>query len=228
MKSILIIKCGEIHPKITSQYGDYEDWIIKTSGLPRENFKIVNLHAGEPLRHPEDFAATIITDSPFHVNQRLPWISQLKNWLITARYSNAPVLGIGFGLHVITEAFGGKVSLNSSGPFLGASFIHIKPEFSNDPLFKNTGNSFESYLNYTRHVSIIPSGADIIAENTSEVVMAIRINRIIGIQFNPEIPEKVFKTYLKNSKLPTRAHLGAKLSSEHKNQQILPNFIAHI
>jgi len=225
MKSILIIKCGEPHHKIKSLYGDYDDWIIKACGLPRDHFKTVNLPAGEPLRHPEDFAATIVSDSPFHINQRFPWINQLKNWLISARYSNTPVLGIGFGLHAITEAFGGKVVLNSNGSFLGTSFIHIKPDFSNDPLFKNNGNSFESYLNYSRQVSILPPGADIVSVNTSGVIMAIRINRIIGIQFNPEIPEKVFKAYIKNSKLPPRAHLGVKLSSEYKNQQILPNFI---
>jgi GMP synthase (glutamine-hydrolysing) len=224
LKNILIIKCGEILPKIKAQFGDYDDWIIKASGLSREHFKIVNLPAGDILRHPEDFTATIITDSPFHVNQRFPWINQLKNWLVTARYSNVPVLGIGFGLHIITEAFGGKVALNSNGQFIGTSFIHIKPGFLIDPLFKNIGNSFESYLNYTRQVVEIPPGAEIMAQNTAGIVMAISINRIYGIQFSPEIPEKVFKVYIQNSKLPTRAHLGVKLSSEHKNQTILPNF----
>lgn len=104
MKSILIIKCGETLPKIKSQFGDFEDWIIKMSGLPNENFKIINLPAGDLLRHPEVFASTIITGSPFNTSQRFPWIKQLKNWILTARYSNNPVLGIGFGFQVIAEA----------------------------------------------------------------------------------------------------------------------------
>ena len=152
MKNILIIKCGETLPKIKSQFGDFEDWIIKMSGFPVENFKIINLPAGDQLRHPEDFAATIMTGSHYNTNQRLPWLNPLKNWVLTARYSNSPVLGICFGFQIIAEALGGKVTLNSDGQFLKTAIIHLTPEGINDPLFSNTGKSFESYLNYSRHV----------------------------------------------------------------------------
>jgi GMP synthase (glutamine-hydrolysing) len=225
MKNILIIKCGETIPKIKSQFGDFEDWIIKMSGLPVDNFKICNLPAEDQLRHPEDFAATIITGSHYNTNQRFPWIKQLRNWILTARYSNSPVLGIGFGFQIIAEAFGGKVTKNSDGQFLKKSFIHLTPSGINDPLFRNTGTSFESYLNHTRHVSFMPPEAEILASNSMGKLMAIRSNKIYGIQFHPEISEKVFKMYIQSSSLPLSAHLGVKLTSEYKNQSIVSNFL---
>lgn len=225
MKNILIIKCGEAPPKIKSQYGDYDEWIIKNSGMPAANFKVVDLPAGEQLRHPGDYAAAIITDSQFHTNQRFTWIQTLKNWLVSARYSNATVLGIGFGLHIIVEAFGGKVAINGNGPFTGVSYITIFPEYQNSPLFNVTGSSFESYLIYNRYVDKLFPGAELMAVDLAGVPMVVRSNKVIGIQFRPEMPDKAFKSYMKLSKLPSRAFLGGRLSSEHKNYSFLSNFL---
>jgi GMP synthase (glutamine-hydrolysing) len=228
MKSILIIKCGETIPHIKSQFGDFEDWIIKISGLPRDNFKIINLPQGDQLRHPLDFTSTIITGSHFNTNQRFPWIKQLKDWIITARYSNAPILGIGFGFQIIAEALGGKVIQNTDGQFLSKSFINVTASGINDQLFKNVGASFESYLNHSRHVTSVPPEIEILASTTTGKIMAIRSNKIFGIQFHPEISEKVFKMYIKSSSLPISAHLGVKLTSEYKNQSIISNFFDSI
>jgi GMP synthase (glutamine-hydrolysing) len=227
MKNILIIKCGESLPQIKSQFGDFEDWIIKISGLPVENFKVINLPTGDQLRHPEDFAATIITGSQHNTNQRFPWIKKLKDWITTAMYSNSPVLGIGFGFQIIAEVLGGKVNQNTDGLFLGTSFIHLTPKGINDPLFRNTGDSFESYLNHNRYVSFIPPEVEILAKNTAGKIMAICSNTIYGIQFHPELPENVFKMYIKSSSLPVSAYLGVKLRSEYKNRSIIPNFFNH-
>lgn len=94
-----------------------------------------------------------------------------------------------------------------------------------DPLFKNTGATFESYLNHSRYVSFIPPEVEILATNVSGKIMAIRSNSIYGIQFHPEISDKIFKMYVKSSSLPVSAYLGVKLRSEYKNQSILSNFI---
>lgn len=224
MKNILIIKCGETLPQIKSKYGDFEDWIIRMSGLAPDNFRITNLPAGDALRHPDDFSATVISGSHFNTNQRFPWLKQLRNWVVTARYSNATVLGIGFGFQIIAEALGGKVNVNNDGPVLKTSFIHLSPAGKSDPLFYNIGNSFESYLNFARNVSFLPPEMEILAKNSSGIIMAAKINNIYGIQFHPEILEEVFKMYVKSSSLPISAHLGVKLKSEHKNWSILPNF----
>jgi GMP synthase (glutamine-hydrolysing) len=225
MKNILIIKCGDTMPQIKMQFGDFEDWIIKISGLTEENFKIFNLPCGDQLRRPDEFSAAIITDSHLSTNQRIPWFKQLKDWIVMARYSNFPVLGIGFGHHIMAEALGGKVSRNNSGLFLGTSFIHVSPAGKTSPLFRNAGSSFDSYLNYTRHVSYLPDGIDILASNISGTIMAFRINKLTGIQFHPEIPEKAFKMYVKSSSLPLSSHLGVKLISEYKNRSVISNFL---
>jgi len=228
MKKFLIIKCGEAPALIRDQCGDYDDWIIKASGLGREYFKVQHIWQGEPLRHPDDFSATILTDSPYHPGQRFPWINLLKNWLITARYSNSPVLGIGFGFLIMAQALGAKISQNPNGPVLNTVFVNVDPRFSNDPLLQNTGGSFESYINFTRYPSLLPSDIEVLAKNSAGMPMIIRVNNLYGVFFRPELNESIYRMYIKESKLPARSFLGAKLASEYKNQSIVPNFLASI
>lgn len=228
MKKFLIIKCGEVPALIKDQCGDYDDWIIKASGFGREYFKVQHIWQGEPLRHPDDFSATILTDSPYHPGQRFPWINLLKNWLITARYSNSPVLGIGFGFLIMAQALGAKLAINPDGPVLNTVFVNIDPEYSNESLLQNIGSSFESYINFSRYPSLMPPDIDILAKNYAGMPMIIRTNKLYGVFFRPELNQHTYKMYIKESKMPARCFLGAKLASDYKNQSIVPNFLASI
>lgn len=225
MKNILIIKCGETFSGIKEKYGDFEDWIIEQSNLPKNVFKIYNLPEGDQLRHPSEFIAAIITGSHSHVNQRQAWIKQLKNWIVTARYSNIPVLGICFGHQVIAEALGGSVQLNEEGTISGVSNITLTKEGQNDPLFKNTGATFESYSSHSYEVASLPLGASLLATSNDKMVESFKVDKIYGVQFHPEFNAKIMEEYIRESETGTSAKSRVKNKYEIKNQLIVPNFL---
>jgi GMP synthase (glutamine-hydrolysing) len=225
MKNILIIKCGETFPGIKEKYGDFEDWIIAQSNLPKNVFKIYNLPEGDQLRHPSEFIAAIITGSHSNVDQKLDWIKQLKNWIVTARYSNIPVLGICFGHQIIAEALGGSVQLNEEGTISGVSNISLTKEGQNDPLFKNTALTFESYSSHSYEVASLPLGASLLATGNDKMVESFKVEKIYGVQFHPEFNAQIMEEYIKNSENGTSSKTRVKNKYEIINEQIVPNFL---
>lgn len=223
MKNILIIKCGETFPEIKAKHGDFEDWIIKASNLPSTVFKIFNVSQGEQLRHPSEYIAAIISGSHANVNQRLPWIKQLKDWIVTARYSNIPVLGICFGHQIIAEALGGRVKLNPEGTIEGAISMKLTKAGQACPLFKKTGDGFDSYASHTFSVSELPIGAVLLAQS-GNIIESFRVDKIYGIQFHPEYNDEIMKMHLHFSKIKAKNKMRVKLKSNFKNQSIIPNF----
>lgn len=225
MRNILIIKCGEPHPKIKDKYGNFEDWIIGQSNLPLTVFKISDVAEGAQLRHPSEYLAAIITGSSANVNQRLPWIKQLKDWIVTARYSNIPVLGICFGHQVIAEALGGSVAPNPSGQSLGIATIFLTPEGKRNSVLKNTGNSFESYVHHSYIVESLPADAQILARNDENTIEAFRVDKIYGIQFHAEYSPDILKQYLELAKTKDINKIRVQIKSSFKNQSIISNFL---
>ena len=228
MRNILIIKCGETYPDLQDQHGDFEQWIISQSNLPENVFRVVNVATGEIPRHPSEYIAAIISGSHANVNQRMEWIKQLKDWIITARYSNIPVLGICFGHQIIATALGGIVKPNPAGIDIGIENILLTAEGKKDELFKHTGNSFESYKFHSFSVKELPSGAVLLATSENSKVEAFRIDKIYGIQFHADFSAAVMRNYLENSKVKGTNKIRVRLKSSFKNQSIISNFLDEV
>ncbi|MBN2805569.1 MAG: gamma-glutamyl-gamma-aminobutyrate hydrolase family protein [Prolixibacteraceae bacterium] len=225
MKTMLIIKCGETFPETKVTFGDFEDWIIARSGLPANVFKIVDVANGAQLKHPSEYVAAIITGSQANVDDDLPWIEPLENWILTARYSNVPILGICFGHQLIAKAFGGKVILNPAGMSLGIININVTEEGKNNKLFKQTGSNFESFVHHAYIVDSLPNLASILATNDQGVVYAFSFDKICGIQFHPEFSPEIMQHYFDLLKINNARKNRFILKSSFKNDSIISNFI---
>lgn len=228
MRNILIIKCGDTYPELKEKSGDFEQWIIDRSNLPEHVFKVINVSEGELPHHPSEYIAAVISGSHANVNQRMPWIKQLKDWIITARYSNIPVLGICFGHQIIAEALGGIVKPNPKGLNIGIGNILLTEEGKKDDLFKQTGKSFETYKYHNYSIKQLPTGALLLAQNESNGIEAFRIDKIYGIQFHVEFTTEIMRFYLENSKLKGANKLRVRLKSSFKNQSIISNFFDEV
>ena len=68
-----------------------------------------------------DFQGYVITGSPASVNDPLPWIAQLLDFLRDAHERRRALLGICFGHQALAAALGGKVEAASQGWGLGIS-----------------------------------------------------------------------------------------------------------
>ncbi|MDA3929822.1 MAG: gamma-glutamyl-gamma-aminobutyrate hydrolase family protein [Prolixibacteraceae bacterium] len=225
MKNILIIKCGSTHDSIKDNFGDFEDWIVNQSNLPKSVFKIFNVSEGDLLRHPSEYIAAIITGSHANVNQRLPWLKYLKDWIVTARYSNIPVMGICFGHQIIAEALGGKVMANSKGQCIGAKTIQLTKAGKGHPIFKNIGSSYEGFSLHSFYVSELPIGAEELATNEEGINYSFSLDKIFGVQSHPEFTTEIMNEYVKMQKKIDAAKIRLKLKSSFKNQSIISNFL---
>ncbi|MCF8362862.1 MAG: gamma-glutamyl-gamma-aminobutyrate hydrolase family protein [Prolixibacteraceae bacterium] len=226
MKNILIIKCGETYDQIKTASGDFDEMIIKRSNLPHKVFKVYEIYKGEKPRHPGEYIAAIITGSHSNIDEKQQWIKQLKDWIITARYSNIPVLGICFGHQIIAEALGGKVEKSTKGMKAGCENIKLTPAGSEDPLFKNIKDSLISYKSHQYFISKAPPEATTLAKNDEGTIESFKVGKIYGVQFHPEFSNSEMEAYINiNKGNITPVKKGVKMKHEFKNEAIIPNFI---
>lgn len=212
-------------PEIFDKYGNFDDWIIKQSNLPPNVFKIFDLNKGQKLRHPGEYIAAIITGSHHNVDEKTHWISHLKDWIITAQYSNIYVLGICFGHQIIAEALGGIVSPNKEGLHIGSNKISLSKNGIIDPLFKNTSQNTQYYFSHNYCIDKIPDQAEILAVSENCPVVAFKKNKLYGVQFHPEFTSNVFKMYSDTlNNIHPHTNRGKTKSKAYK-QTIISNFL---
>ncbi|WP_338984932.1 glutamine-hydrolyzing GMP synthase [Spiroplasma endosymbiont of Diplazon laetatorius] len=98
---------------------------------------------------------------------------------------NVPILGVCYGMQLITEMFGGKVELADSQEF-GKAKLFI--DDSNTLLFKNVKNESQVWMSHADHLTQMPNGFKQIAHSDSSVAgIANEEKRIYGIQFHAEV-----------------------------------------
>jgi len=111
--------------------------------------------------------------------------------------SHLPILGICYGMQVLTKQLGGKVAQGAKYEY-GHAILHLSDEES--PLFADLSESSSVWMSHADRIEEMPSGFTTLAytENSPIAVMGSK-EGIYGLQFHPEVvhtPEG--KTILKN------------------------------
>ena len=111
--------------------------------------------------------------------------------------SHLPVLGICYGMQVITKQLGGRVAPGVKQEY-GHAILHLSDVDS--PLFDGLDNSLPVWMSHTDRIEEMPPGFTALAytENSPIAVMG-NEEGIFGIQFHPEVAHTPQgKTILKN------------------------------
>jgi len=95
-----------------------------------------------------------------------------------------PILGICYGMQVITHQLAGEV--------LGAERREYGPatiELEKDPLFRDLGSQMDVWMNHADRIEKLPSGFRSIAGTSNSPIAAMRnkSGSIYGLQFHPEV-----------------------------------------
>jgi GMP synthase (glutamine-hydrolysing) len=111
--------------------------------------------------------------------------------------SHLPILGICYGMQVITNQLGGKVNKGSKKEY-GHAILHVSDSYS--PLFADLPSTTSVWMSHGDKIDEMPLGFHALAytENSPIAVMG-NDKGIFGLQFHPEVvhtPEG--KTILKN------------------------------
>lgn len=96
-----------------------------------------------------------------------------------------PVLGICYGLQLMTRHFGGQVRVAGSGEY-GVAEIQIRDA---DVIFQNVSSSTKVWMSHRDQVATVPDGWKVLAKTTNEVIAAVsnEDDTRLGIQFHPEV-----------------------------------------
>lgn len=99
-----------------------------------------------------------------------------------------PILGICYGLHLITNYFGGELANHVHDKEYGPAEIFFKEE---DPLWKGLVSPQKVWASHGDSVEKLPDGFTVIATSITGTIEAIThvSKRIWGIQFHPEVTQ---------------------------------------
>jgi GMP synthase (glutamine-hydrolysing) len=98
---------------------------------------------------------------------------------------NIPILGICYGLQLLTKLFGGVVSASKVREF-GKMEINIQ---SDSPLTKNVPHSFNVWMSHNDCVEVLPDSFFRLALSSNNKIAIIKhkTKEIYGVQFHPEV-----------------------------------------
>lgn len=238
MKSILILKTGELPKRVFQDLGPYERAFLDILGDDR--FVVVDARK-EELPEP-DWAGIIITGSPASTYDSETWIARSEDFLRRATDQSVPLYGVCFGHQLVAQAFGGKVEKCRHGWELGTVQLTLTDEGKSDPLFANMPETFAAQMSHGDIVSELPPGAMPLARNEHSGYQSFRLSDgIWGTQFHPEFTSAILRNmiYALASALPPesfprwnpcidplRGWLLSSVREAREAQQCLRNFVA--
>ena len=97
---------------------------------------------------------------------------------------NLPILGICYGMQLITHLNGGKVEKADSREF-GKAVLEV--ENNDHPLFTGVKKSSNIWMSHNDHITELPTGFEIIAKTDSSIAAITNNNGIYALQFHPEV-----------------------------------------
>ena len=152
-----ILKAGG-PPESLAHLGSYPDMIRRHLGESRYRYVEYDVPQGQLPPQADACPAYVITGSRAGVYDPLPWIADLKAFLVGVG-GKARLLGLCFGHQIMAEAFGGKVEKSPKGWGLGAlTYAVHRPQ----PWMDAVG-SFTLPASHQDQVVAAPPGSDTIA-----------------------------------------------------------------
>lgn len=123
-------------------------------------------------------AAYILSGGPASVYEE--GAPQLPDYVLE---SGKPVLGICYGMQLITRALGGEVAPAQHKEY-GPAIIRRTGE---SPLFHGLESDLQVWMSHGDRIESMPEGFEILASSTNAPYAAMGRGNVLGIQFHPEV-----------------------------------------
>ncbi|KAI8854732.1 class I glutamine amidotransferase-like protein [Chytridium lagenaria] len=193
MVRIAILKCDVFAPTIHDVAGDYgelfSNLFAKASGFlsPSPNVKttVFEVIDGHFPQSTDQFDAILITGSKFGVNDGLPWVQALVDYVKSLEEGQVKIIGVCFGHQVVAKAFGGQVESNPKGWEVGWTPMSVTME--GKQFFQAESDTLRFLSMHKDHVSKVPVGFETLLSTEICPVQSIRKgNFVLTIQGHPE------------------------------------------
>ncbi len=177
MNNIVILDCGSQFTQLIARR--IRELKVHSEILPWDA-PMERIRSASPL-------GVVISGGPMSVSDEgAPTVSSMLFEL------GVPVLGVCYGMQLVTKLFGGDVTSGKSREY-GRTRISVKEDSS---LFSGTSGSFEVWMSHGDHIDRLAPGFRCVAETANGVpaAMANPEKRIWGLQFHPEVVHTAFGT----------------------------------
>lgn len=106
-----------------------------------------------------------------------------------AREARVPTLGICFGAHALTEAFGGTVEHWPEKQETGSYEVLVNEHANDDPLFSSIPKKYWAQMGHKDFITALPPGAVHLASSERAMYQAWKFpaEPVYAIQFHPEL-----------------------------------------
>lgn len=121
-----------------------------------------------------------------------PWLEPTYELVREARRAGIPTLGICFGAHAMSEAFGGRVEQKKEDQETGSFEIRLHEHAKDDPIFETLPDTFWAQLGHKDFIVDLPPGAINLAstERAAHQAWTFPDEPIYAIQFHPELTKE--------------------------------------
>ncbi|WP_185268646.1 glutamine amidotransferase-related protein [Halopseudomonas xiamenensis] len=159
-----ILQCDDVKRSLQAAYGNYPQMFseLLRELLPDCELPVYRVLDGQLPADASACDAWLITGSKFGVNDDLPWIEALCEFVRTLWEQKVPLIGVCFGHQLMARALGGSVRQSEKGWGVGLSFNQVIER-------KSWMQPFQEHLDllvsHQDQVVILPPQAEVLASS---------------------------------------------------------------
>lgn len=159
-----ILQCDDVKRSLQAAYGNYPQMFseLLRELLPDCELPVYRVLDGQLPDDANACDAWLITGSKFGVNDDLPWIEALCEFVRTLWEQKVPLIGVCFGHQLMARALGGTVRQSEKGWGVGLSFNQVIER-------KSWMQPFQEHLDllvsHQDQVVILPPQAEVLASS---------------------------------------------------------------
>ena len=159
-----ILQCDDVKDSLQAAYGNYPQMFseLLLELLPDCELPIYRVLDGQLPESPRACDAWLITGSKFGVNDGLPWIEALSEFVRTLWEQKIPLIGVCFGHQLMAHALGGVVRQSEKGWGVGLSFNQV---IERKPWMEPFQTQLDLLVSHQDQVVILPPQAEVLASS---------------------------------------------------------------
>ncbi|OUS34973.1 GMP synthase ['Osedax' symbiont bacterium Rs2_46_30_T18] len=195
-----LLVCDQVLPELTAQHSSYEA-MFKNLLLqidPLLEFEIYLAYANQLPSSVDECDVYLSTGSKHSVNDDLPWVTQLIEFIAKLHSHKKKFIGICFGHQLIAKALGGEVSVSDRGWGVGVAFNQV---LQTQPWMQckdtDKADSLDIVVSHKEQISRLPVTCKVIAGNKFCPQFMIQVDQhMLGIQGHPEFSKQYSKSLI--------------------------------
>jgi GMP synthase (glutamine-hydrolysing) len=193
-----LLVCDHVRPEFMSVSGDYPDMFRRLfEGHDEVELVVYDAINGEIPADPSDCDAWITTGSRHSVNDDLPWIRRLEEFVRKVAAKDVPFVGVCFGHQLIAKALGGSVVQSDRGWGVGMKEVEVSDGLG-------LGSAYRILNSHQDQIATLPPGAEVLGWSEHCPVAMLGVgDHMIGIQGHPEFETEYSRALMESR----RGHL---------------------